>query len=87
MRNRYKVAGAWSSNGEGAGRFLIQVADALDQQTNTIYREGAYRVIDTHTGKPAKVGKGGTVPFIGESAWSAAERLANDLYWKARNAS
>lgn len=40
------------------------------------WREGAWRVTDKHTGK-RKV-------FYGESAWSDAERLADDLVFEAR---
>lgn len=69
---------------ETMGRFAKQVADATDGFRT--YEDGAWRVIVTATGKPAKAGKGGTVPFIGELAWAAADRLLDDLYWKDRTA-
>ena len=61
------------------GAFVVQSADIIDTQTGTVYREGAFRVVRISDGKPAKTGKGGTVPFYGESAWCDAERLARDL--------
>lgn len=82
--SRFKVEGPWNTriSGQNYGRYLIQYADARDTKTNTLYMAGAYRVIDETTGKPAVRGKGGTVPFYGEVAWSDAERLASDLFWK-----
>lgn len=65
-------------------RVTIESADALDKQSGTTYREGAFRVLVG--GKPVK-GKGGTVPFYGESAWSAADRLFSDITLKLRYAS
>jgi hypothetical protein len=78
---RYRVHGEWQTSSDRYGSFVVEVADALDTKTGTVYTDGAYRVV--RNGKPAKKGKGGTVPFYGESAWSAAERLASDLFWKA----
>lgn len=67
------------------GDFHVQSAEITDNvMSNRKYAEGAFRVVDAAKGmKPAKVGKGGTVPFFGETAWSDAERLARDL-WSAR---
>lgn len=67
------------------GSFYLQAADLLDTQTNTVYRDGAYRVVDARKidaqgrMKPAVTGKGGTVPFKGEMAWADGERLLRDL--------
>lgn len=78
MSSRYKVTGPWGSDKQ-VGSFLIQSADITDQHNGDRYRDGAFRVVNVGDGKPAVKGKGGTVPFYGESAWSAAERLAGDL--------
>lgn len=64
--------------------FMTQTADIVDTVNGDTFRQGAYRVIDLRTGKPAKTGKGGTVPFFGETAWSDADRLASDLSMKVR---
>lgn len=83
MMGRYRVAGEWSVDNElSRPGFWVEVADAHDTVTGVTYIGGAYRVTDRNN-KPAKRGKGGTIPFFGESAWSDAERLASDLYWKA----
>lgn len=83
--SRYKVEGSWHDRDyqpyEG---FIIQHADARDTKIGTLYWSGAYRVLDAETRKPAKRGKGGTVPFYGETAWNDAERLASDLYFDRR---
>lgn len=76
--SRYKVVGSWDSESR-FGSFVVQSAQIEDVRTGRLYAEGAYRVVDSRSGKPAKVGKGGTVPFYGELAWADAERLANDL--------
>ncbi len=78
MKNRYEVVGPWDSEARH-GSFVLQSAQIRDKVNGRLYAEGAYRVIDGRTGKPAKIGKGGTVPFYGESAWSDGERLLNDL--------
>jgi hypothetical protein len=75
---RYKVVGPWSADSRH-GSFIVQSAQIQDTKTGTLYAEGAMRVIDSRTNKPAKKGKGGTVPFFGECAWMDAERLAGDL--------
>lgn len=59
------------------GEFVTQSAMIKDTATGRTYVEGAFRVVKN--GKPVKTGKGGTVPFYGESAWCDAERLARDL--------
>jgi hypothetical protein len=83
--SRYRVhTTPWSVVDSAFDPFLIEATDALDTKTGHVYSWGAYRVVDRETGKPVKRGKGGTVPFYGESAWSAAQRLADDLYWQAR---
>lgn len=77
--SRYKVTGPW----EGVlkfGSLYVQSAQITDTKNGRTYEEGAFRVVDARKGmKPAKTGKGGTVPFYGETAWSDAERLARDL--------
>lgn len=73
---RYKVHGSWTLDST-FGPFDVQSADVLDTRTGDVFREGAFRV--TLDGTPAKRGKGGTVPFFGETAWCYAERLASDL--------
>ena len=85
MSNRYSVSGSWTA-GPSTTHFQVQEADTLDARTGETYRLGASRVIDRRTGKAAKVGKGGTVPFYGESAWSDAERLMRDLEFAEANA-
>jgi hypothetical protein len=77
---RYKVHGPWRTD-HTVGMLRIEVADALDKKTGHVFTDGAYRVVDHITGKTINTGKGSRIPFYGESAWSAAERLANDLYW------
>lgn len=81
MSSRYAVVSPWSPVAfsvvvEG---FEIQEADVQDTRTGRVYSGDARRVVRTDTGKPAVRGKGGSVPFIGESAWSNAERLFHDL--------
>lgn len=85
--SRYKVTSEWSghqsaSAGGGQDVFQVESADIVDTKNGARYRDGAYRV--TKNGRPAIVGKGGTVPYYGESAWSDAERLFNDLVFEAR---
>lgn len=81
MTQRYEVIGPWDSESQ-FGEYLVQSAQIRDKRTGATYAEGAFRVVLTTTGKPAKTGKGGTVPFYGEMAWADAERLANDLHLK-----
>jgi hypothetical protein len=81
--NRYQVILPWSDNTTQDG-FTLQCADLRDTRNGDTFRDGAFRVVVTATGKPAKVGKGGTVPFKGESAWSDGERLLSDLAWAER---
>lgn len=79
---RYKVNSEWTpAFGQSFGGFSVQEADALDTKTGDVFVNGASRVVDADQ-RPVK-GKGGTVPFFGETAWSDAERLASDLYFKA----
>lgn len=63
--------------------FAIQTADIKDTKASydATYRRGAHRVVKN--GKAIR-GKGGTTPFIGESAWSAACRLFDDLVLAAK---
>lgn len=83
MSNRYEVTSAWTAESL-FGSFLVQTADLTDTRNGNVYTYGAYRIVDTRTGKPAIRGKGGTVPFKGECAWMDAERLASDLALKER---
>ena len=85
MKMRHKIVSPWTLS-KSEGSFSIQVADIIDQRNGRTYVEGAHRVVDANL-KPAKIGKGGTVPFIGESAWSDAERLLRDLALAERWAS
>jgi len=86
MSNRYKVTGAWSPADTAYLPFVIEEADMTDTRNGHLYIAGANRVIDHRTGKPAKTGKGGTVPFKGETAWMDAARLAGDLLTAERYA-
>lgn len=83
MRNRYEVVSTWETIVK-QGDLAIQMADIRDKQNGHLYACGARRIIRLSTGKPFKIGKGGTVPWYGESAWSAAERALGDLTWKER---
>lgn len=80
---RYKVVSDWTPVFPSVifGRFEIQEADVQDTRSGHVYPGDARRVVDEN-GKPAVRGKGGSVPFIGETAWSDAERLVQDLYFK-----
>lgn len=81
--SRYRVTERpWFTEQTFTGRFEgfmacveLQVSDIVDTRNGTVYADGAYRVIVN--GK-AHRGKGGTVPFYGESAWSDGERLYGD---------
>lgn len=81
--SRYKVTERpWFAENDQYAPFIVEVTDCVDTRNGTVYADGAYRV--TINGKPAKRGKGGTVPFYGETARSYADRLANDLWWEHR---
>ena len=81
--SRYTVHAPWEREAT-FWPFAVEVAAMTDNVTGTVYRNGAYRVTDVRTDKPARRGKGGTVPFKGETAWSDADRLAQDLMFAAR---
>lgn len=85
---RYKVSSEWTKaySALDYGNFEIQEADIVDTHDGKTYRDGARRVVDVRTGKPAVRGKGGTTPFFGEMAWADSERLAYDLEVKERYA-
>jgi hypothetical protein len=74
--SRYKAQGPWSVDKDLGWGVIIESADALDTRTGIVYGEGAMRV---RVNGKAPRGKGGTVPFYGETAWSDAQRLAEDL--------
>jgi hypothetical protein len=83
---RYKVSSPWTFSNISFGDFHVQEADITDTKTGDVFRDGASRVVDcSHPDERlhrAVKGKGGTTPFFGESAWSDAQRLASDLYYK-----
>jgi hypothetical protein len=80
VSKRYKTQGDWEEvarNEVGdswlerpAGIVITEQADALDTQTNNVYRGGAFRV---RIEKCSLDGKPRGKTFIGESAWSLAE--------------
>jgi hypothetical protein len=77
--SRYKVVSTWGGVAKD-GSFYLQTADIQDTRNGMVYRDGAYRVVDARKDmKPAKLGKGGTVPFYGETAWSRGESLLRNL--------
>lgn len=76
--SRYKVVSEWTMDSAYPEGIEVQSATIEDTKSGHQYREGAFRVL--RKGKPVKTGKGGTVPFYGESAWSDAERLAMDTW-------
>lgn len=87
MSGRYEIVGPWhvAQAASIAGqKYQLEYADLRDTRNDTVYSDGAYRV--TLNGRPAKIGKGGSVPFKGESAWSDGERLYGDLVSAARHA-
>ena len=75
--SRYKVSSPWTIDDESYAPFVVESADIVDTRNGDVFRDGAIRVVVA--GKPALRGKGGTVPFYGECAWSDARRLAGDL--------
>lgn len=76
MSNRYTVTSAWTAESLW-GVYLVQTADLTDTRNGSVFTFGAYRVVDTTTGKQV-----GPV-FKGETAWMDAERLASDFAVKA----
>lgn len=75
---RFKAVGSWDAV-EKHGSFFVQEADALDTKTGTVFSGGASRVVDARNEMKPVRGKGGTMPFLGETAWGDARRLASDL--------
>lgn len=82
MTKKYEITGPWGGVLK-RGSFYMQTAEVkIGQYT---YAEGAVRIVDARlvdkagNMKPAVRGKGGTVPFVGEVAWSDGERLLRDL--------
>jgi hypothetical protein len=83
---RYKVEGEWSTTAEihhGAHTIVIECADARDTKNNDIFPEGYYRVRSTGARIEGFRGKS----FVGETAWSDAQRYARDWDFKIRWAS
>jgi hypothetical protein len=76
--SRYRTVTDWADDYQ-VGDYTVQVADIVDTRTGRTYGDGAWRIVRTDTRKPAVRGKGGTVPFYGETAWSDVERLVGDL--------
>lgn len=84
--SRYKVQGSWSGDkraSAGGSVVELQFADIVDTKNGDVFRKGAYRVVIDD--KPPR-GKGGTVPFYGESAWADGERFFYDTVFKLRSA-
>jgi len=80
---RYKVTGTWDTDrsftmhdfyDDKKWTVIVEIADLLDTKTQTTYTAGSYRVrVEGPSPKPrAKT-------FTGESAWSSAERHADDV--------
>lgn len=100
MSRRYTVVGEWTDDltptpvevheyelkhdAVLVAVYAVQSADIVDNVTGTRYTDGAMRVV--RNGKPVVRGKGGTVPFLGESAWADARRLFDDVVFAARRA-
>jgi len=84
MSARYTIEGPWEDQGT-SGSFTTQAATQAATLVDTRgcyrYDQGAWRVVNAD-GKPAVKGKGGTVPFKGETAWSHAASLCRDLAFK-----
>lgn len=76
--SRYQTLKNWTYEGQ-EGPFTLQSCDLRDTRTGHVYHDGAFRVIVTETGKPAVKGKGGTHPYMGETAHSDGNRLLGDL--------
>jgi len=77
---RYEVASPWRAVdemdvGHGCGdprAVVVEIADLRDKQTGDVWRQGAYRVrpVMRPGFKPAV--------YFGETAWSDAQRKADD---------
>lgn len=82
---RYTLASNW----QVTHRFVLRDDRVMELQSADIetpdgfyHYGGAYRI--TLDGKPYKKGKGGTVPWWGETAWSLSMGAFNDLTWADR---
>ena len=64
-----------------AGDHVVIARDVIDDRGD-IWRNGAQHVEGPNVNARRKGSKGR--PFIGETAWSDAQRLADDLYWQTR---
>lgn len=71
--SRYKLHGKWRQQ-DLVGPVEVEVRDLIDNHGN-VWPDGAYRV--KKDGTTVKT-------FKGETAWSDAGRLANDLYYEWR---
>lgn len=83
----------WNGDDVTVHMLMVEVADVKQDGDTHVWHAGAYRIvkgtIDTATGmtnnlKPYKVGKGGTVPWIGEMAWAHAANAFRDEVFAAR---
>ena len=70
---RYKLHGPWRHH-DTVGPISIDVADLIEPNGH-VWPAGAYKVYNDNVA--VKV-------FKGETAWSDAARLANDLYYEWR---
>ena len=76
LNRRYRKHGTWEVLASYPDGVEIEVADVIDTWSSRIYQDDARRVrVDGHLVR----GKGGSVPFIGETAWMDADRLASDI--------
>lgn len=82
---RYKVlAETWTTEKHTVHQELayeLQCADIVDTRNGQRFNDGAWRV---QINKRSVKGKGGTSPFLGETAWSRGEMLYADLVTQAR---
>lgn len=75
---RYEVVGDWSEHdSDEVSRVLV--ADLRDKRNGDTFRDGAWRIVDKSTGRIVRT-------FFGEVAWSDAERLFHDRYWRTVHA-
>lgn len=87
MSKRYTKTGEWSVSTDRdpvyftypdgrPGVLTLEVADVVDNRTGRVFYGDAFRV--AADGRPYKRGKGGSVPFIGETAWMDGARAFDD---------
>lgn len=85
---RNKVVGTWSLtrrtpirdyDGEPVAEIITEQADLLDTHCNTLYEGGSFRV---SVKKCTLDGKPRAKTFVGETAWSDADRTHYDFVLK-----